>query len=37
MVKEAEDKVQKIIYNMKKPKLDKRVMQTDDDNPYAFW
>jgi hypothetical protein len=38
MVKETKEKVQKIIHNMKKAKLVKRVMQTNGECPYiSLW
>jgi hypothetical protein len=36
MVKEAEEKVQRIMHNLNEPKLAKRVMQTNDANPCTF-
>jgi hypothetical protein len=36
LVKEMEEKVQRIIHNLKKHKLDKKVMQTNDANPCTF-
>jgi transposase InsO family protein len=36
MVKEMEEKVQRIIHNLKEHKLDKRVMQKNDANPCSF-